>query len=124
MINNTPVPVEQVKRPFLSSRSYEAAKFITQIGLPALGSLYFALAGIWGFPNAEAVVGTIVVVDTFLGVMLGFSTRSYNNSDAKFDGSIDVTDVPGEGKIFSLNLDDHPESLEAKDEVVFKVNPS
>ena len=46
--------------------------------LPALGTLYFALADVWGLPYGEQVVGTIVAVDTFLGVVLGISTAQYN----------------------------------------------
>ena len=42
------------------------------------GTLYFALAGIWGLPCAEEIVGTITAVDTFLGVILGISTHNYN----------------------------------------------
>lgn len=61
----------------LSNKVYDALKWIAQILLPALGTLYFALAGIWGFPYAEAVVGTITAVDTFLGVLLGISTMQY-----------------------------------------------
>lgn len=45
--------------------------------LPALGTLYFALAGIWGLPYGEQIVGTITAVDTFLGVVLGISTAQY-----------------------------------------------
>ena len=45
--------------------------------LPAIGTLYFALAGIWGFPYAEEIVGTITAVDTFLGVVLGISSVQY-----------------------------------------------
>ena len=37
-----------------------------------------AFAGIWGFPYAEQVVGTITAVDTFLGVLLGISSSQYN----------------------------------------------
>ncbi|MBQ2396430.1 MAG: phage holin [Bacteroidales bacterium] len=48
--------------------------------LPAIGTLYFALAGIWGFPYGEEVVGTIAAVDTFLGVILGISTAQYNKN--------------------------------------------
>lgn len=48
--------------------------------LPALGTLYFALAGIWNFPYGEQVVGTITAVDTFLGVILGISTSQYNKT--------------------------------------------
>ena len=46
--------------------------------LPALGTLYFALAGIWGLPYGEQLVGTITAIDTFLGVILGISKSKYN----------------------------------------------
>ena len=51
--------------------------------LPALGTLYFALAGIWGFPYAEQVVGTVTALDTFLGVLLGISTSQYNKNNTE-----------------------------------------
>lgn len=61
----------------LSNKVYDALKWIAQILLPALGTLYFALAGIWGFPYAEQIIGTITAIDTFLGVLLGISTMQY-----------------------------------------------
>ena len=45
--------------------------------LPAMGTLYFALASIWHLPYGEQVVGTITAVDTFLGVILGITTAQY-----------------------------------------------
>lgn len=45
--------------------------------LPALGTLYFALAQIWGLPYGEQIVGTITALDAFLGALLGVSTTSY-----------------------------------------------
>lgn len=65
----------------MSNKVYDILKYIAQIILPALGTLYFALAGIWGFPFGEEVVGTITAVDTFLGVVLGLSTMSYNKTN-------------------------------------------
>lgn len=65
----------------MSNKIYDILKWIAQILLPALGTLYFALAGIWNFPYAEAVVGTITAVDTFLGVILGISTINYNKNN-------------------------------------------
>lgn len=62
----------------MNDKLYKILKWIAMIFLPALGTLYFALAGIWGFPYAEQVVGTITAVDTFLGVILGISTMQYN----------------------------------------------
>ena len=62
----------------LPDKVYDILKWIAQILLPALGTLYFALASIWGFPYAEQIVGTITAVDAFLGVLLGISTYQYN----------------------------------------------
>ena len=64
----------------LSNKVYDVLKYITQIGLPAIGTLYFALSGIWGLPYAEQVVGTITAIVTFLGVLLGISSANYNKS--------------------------------------------
>lgn len=61
----------------LTNKVYDILKFIAQIFLPALATLYFALAGIWGFPYAEQIVGTITAIDTFLGIILGLSTSNY-----------------------------------------------
>lgn len=65
----------------MSNNTYNAFKWIAQILLPALGTLYFALAGIWGFPYAEAIVGTITAIDTCLGVLLGISSANYNKNN-------------------------------------------
>lgn len=62
----------------LSNKTYDILKWIATYLLPAAGTLYFALAGIWGFPYGEAIVGTVTAVDTFLGVILGISTANYN----------------------------------------------
>lgn len=62
----------------MSNKVYDILKYIAQIVLPAIGTLYFALAGIWGFPYGEQIVGTITAVDTFLGLVLGISTSNYN----------------------------------------------
>lgn len=62
----------------LSSETYDILKWIAQYLLPAAGTLYFALASIWGLPYGEQIVGTITAVDTFLGVLLGISSANYN----------------------------------------------
>ena len=62
----------------MSNKTYDILKWIAQFLLPALGTLYFALSGIWGLPYGEQIVGTITAIDTFLGVILGISTAQYN----------------------------------------------
>lgn len=61
----------------MSNETYDILKFIAQILLPALGTLYFALATIWGFPYGEQIVGTVTAIDAFLGTCLGISTKNY-----------------------------------------------
>lgn len=69
----------------MSNRVYDILKWVAQILLPALGTLYFALSKIWGFPFATEVVGTIAAVDTFLGALLGISSLNYNKSITEVD---------------------------------------
>lgn len=70
----------------MSDKLYKVLKYIALIALPAVGTLYASLAGIWGFPYGEQVVGTITAVDTFMGVLLGISTASYNKKNATSTG--------------------------------------
>lgn len=61
----------------ISDKVYDVLKYIAQIVLPAVATLYFALAQIWGLPYGEQIVGTITAIDAFLGVLLGISTNYY-----------------------------------------------
>lgn len=67
----------------MSNKVYDILKWIAQILLPALGALYFGLAQIWGLPFAEEIVGTITVVDAFLGAILGISTMNFKKEEEK-----------------------------------------
>lgn len=62
----------------LKNKTYDFLKWMAQITLPAIGTLYFALAGIWGFPYGEEIVGTITAIDACLGALLGLSSLQYN----------------------------------------------
>lgn len=61
----------------LSNKAYDVLKYIAQIVLPALATLYVTIAGIWDLPYAEAVSGTIMAVDFFLGALLKISSDNY-----------------------------------------------
>lgn len=65
----------------MSNKTYDTLKYIAQIVLPALGTLYFALASIWHLPYGEEVVGTITAVDTFLGAVLMISSSNYKKEN-------------------------------------------
>lgn len=61
----------------LNNKMYDILKYIAQIVLPAVATLYFALSQIWVLPYGEEIVGTITAVDCFLGALLGISTAQY-----------------------------------------------
>ena len=65
----------------MSNKVYDVLKWIALILLPALATLYFALAKIWGFPYGAEIVGTITAVDAFLGALLQISTDQYNKQE-------------------------------------------
>lgn len=62
----------------MTNKAYDIIKWIVVIVLPSLGTLYFALASIWGLPYGEEIVGTITAIDTFLGAIMMISTAQYN----------------------------------------------
>lgn len=61
----------------MSNEIYDMLKYIAQIALPAIGTLYFAISKIWGLPYGTEIVGTITAADTCLGMLLGISTKNY-----------------------------------------------
>lgn len=64
----------------LSNKAYDTLKWIAQIALPALATLYATLSIIWGIPYGDEVVGTISAIDVFLGALLGISSRKYKKT--------------------------------------------
>ena len=61
----------------MSNKVYDILKYIAQIVLPTIATLYFGLAQIWGLPYAEQIVGSISLIDAALGTILGISTAQY-----------------------------------------------
>lgn len=112
----------EIKDYFMSNKAYDVIKFLVQMALPAFGTLYFTLASIWGLPAAEQVVGTIVAVSTFFGVVLQLSKKSYNSSEGQYDGSINISEREDGVKVYSLNLNTDTSNLDSKKNVNFKID--
>lgn len=106
----------------LTGKTYDVLKFLAQIVFPGVATLYFTLAGLWNLPAAEQVVGTIVALDTFLGVVLQLSSSAFNNSDDKFDGHVTVDENTKGKKTVNLELKGDPEATIAnQNELRFKI---
>lgn len=63
----------------MSNKTYDILKNIALIVLPALATLWLAIANIWGLPYGEEIAATITAVDVFLGAVLKISSITYIN---------------------------------------------
>lgn len=104
----------------LSNKVYNAVKYIITIFLPAVGALYFALAQVWDFHRIVGVNGTINALITFGGLLIGYSTRKYNQTTGAPDGDLIVQEVDGE-KYLGLGVNQSIEAMTAKDQVTLNV---
>lgn len=101
----------------LNNKVYDILKWVAMYFLPAIGTLYFAVAQIWGLPYGEEIVGTITAVDAFLGAILGISTSSYNG-----DGTLDIDTTSEEKDSYLLNISTPLDELPNKKTITLKVN--
>lgn len=62
----------------MSNKTYDRLKQVALYGLPALATLWLTISTIWGIPYGEAIAGTITAIDTFLGAVLGVSSKKYH----------------------------------------------
>lgn len=104
----------------LDNKLYDRLKFLALVLLPALGTLYFGLDELWGWNHGLQVVGSISLIDTFLGVVLHLSTNQYYKNGQNFDGTLNVTDEQPPQLLVQLNSD--PTDLPGKHSVEFNIN--
>lgn len=69
---------EDVLPPTKQVTMRDVLKWVAQLVLPALCTLYFALAEFWPLPYPAEIVGTITAFDAILGAILGATSESYS----------------------------------------------
>ena len=70
----------------LPDNAYKAVKWLDLVAIPALTTLYVALAAVWGWPCADQVAKTSTAVCTCLGAVLGISSATARPIDGGDDG--------------------------------------
>lgn len=60
---------------------YDVLKWVAQLLIPALATLYFALANIWNLPYPKEVVGSLTAIDALLGAMVGINNGLYTKPE-------------------------------------------
>jgi hypothetical protein len=107
----------------MNNKAYDALKFVALILLPGAAAVYVGVAAIWGLPNADEVSQTVVVVDTFLGLLVRYFSGKHQD-EKEYDGTLELQlDSSGavRGAVQSFDVD--PDDLAGHTELVFKVNP-
>ena len=98
----------------INNKLFDTLKWITLVALPAFGTLYFALAGIWELPFAEQVLGTLVALELFFGTLLGISNHSYKKLEKDIDGAVGVDWATGDLTGLEIDQDIHPNNKTLK----------
>lgn len=100
----------------LKNKAYDVLKWIAQYLLPALATLWIALAKVWGLPYGAEIGATISAIDLFLGAILGISSKNYQG-----DGTLNIDASDPEKDTYNLVLNDNVEELANKKSITFKV---
>lgn len=78
-------PVSRATGLIFKNKTYDTLKFIAQILLPAIATLWVAISTIWNLPLGDQVEGTITAVivflDTVLGLTLAKASSDYHKGD-------------------------------------------
>lgn len=96
-----------------NQKVYDVLKYIARYVLPAFGTLYFALAGIWGFPYGEEVIGTTAALNIFLAAVLGISNAEYKEQGLDTDGILVIDNIPESAIDSFINFDKSEEAISA-----------
>jgi hypothetical protein len=116
--------VDNERKSVLSHSLYDKLKFVAQILLPGLATLWATIGTIWGLSNTTELVATITAFDTFLGFALQLSSRRYYKNGANFDGDVIVTPEDGGNKV-TFAFDKPPEDTvdePGRHSMEFKIN--
>lgn len=103
----------------MTNKTYDTLKWVSLVLLPAAGALYVGVALLWGLPEPEKVVGTISLVDAFLGALLGLKSKGYSPEP---DGEMTIVTKDDGSQVLGMNSEAIAEAIQDKDQVVIKVN--
>lgn len=112
-------PQNQTPVTLLTDTWYNRLRQAATVILPALGTLYFTLAQIWGFPNAEQIVGTIAALNLFTGAAVGVAKKVYDASGARYSGTMLIEEGEDTSTLRLASVD--PVALDTRNEITFKI---
>lgn len=112
---------DEQPKPFISEEAYLLFRRLVEYVFPALGTLYFTIAQLWGLPYAEEVVGTIVALAAFFAVIVKLSRWAYQNDNSRFDAALVMDQSDPEQERWGFNIIRSIDEIGEKDEMAVKV---
>lgn len=102
----------------LNNKVYDFLKPFALIYLPALATLYGAVAVIWGIPGTDHALETFAAVNSVIGGALQLSAKNYAHGSLVVDGT----------NLKSVRIPMTPEEIASRNSITLKVqaasNPS
>lgn len=65
---------------FKNSKVYDVLRYIAEIGLPSITTLFGVIGTTLNLPYTQEIVTIAIAVDACLGTMIGISKYQYNKS--------------------------------------------
>lgn len=69
----------------MSNKQYDLMKKLVTVVAPALITLITGLGALYKF-DSTAITGTLALLTTFVGTVLGISSKKYNEAQGENDG--------------------------------------
>lgn len=107
----------------MKNKVYDAVKYTTTVAIPALSAAYVGLdvALNDALPYENEVAKAAVVITTLLGALVLQQSRSYNNSEDRFDGEV-MVNSNDPSVLHYIDLDKtEPKDLLGKKQLVLEV---
>lgn len=64
----------------MSNRTFNILRFVQSVLLPALATLYLAVAQIWGLPYQEQIPATLTALVAFLGAFVEYRRQAWKEA--------------------------------------------
>lgn len=62
----------------MTDKTFNFIRFLAEIGITAIGALYWALSDTWGLPYGDEIVATCAALSTFLGIFTEWQRFKWN----------------------------------------------
>ena len=112
------------KDKLLTNRLYDILKWVTIIGLPAIGTALLTVGEIWDLSYSPKVAETINVIILMFGAMIGISTSQYNRDsliEKSKAGTLEIGMDGDDVTLEKLKIEMSPEEIVKREEIVFRI---